>query len=289
MWTTVVVLSIGLHGPIAAQVLPLVVNNNPDEVGFWWHDPSAAELSLLEQTLVNVGGSDFVDPRVTDVGPVSRLYQTADLSDTSARNLAEMYEAEWILMGTVESVLEGPVGGDLFSVASCRVDLRLVSVPVEFSHTVDPVECFGQGQDLGAALEAAYRQAALDVVGQLQGWLNQSSLANQSSTSPTIIVQGLQEATPLVAFKGDLRVYEETIADVREVWASEGQIALQLDLQTGGVFDEVVFIIETLAGDESLAYLPTIEDREGRTIWVRLVERDSVDVEQPGLSLPLNP
>lgn len=289
IWAALVVMSIGLHGSIAAQVLPLVVENHPDEVAFWWNDPATAELSLIEQTLVDVGGSDFVDPRVTDVGPVSRLYQTADLSETSARNLAEMYDAEWILMGTVESVFEGPVAGDFFSVASCRLSLRLVSVQVEFSHNVDPVECFGQGQDLHAAREEAYRQAALDVVGQLQGWWAQSSLVNDSSTSPTIILEGLQASSPLVAFKGDLRVYRETIADVREVWASEGQIGLQLDLQIGGVFDEVVLIIETLADDESLAYLPMLESRNGETIWVRLEERESIEAEQPDLSPTLNP
>jgi hypothetical protein len=254
-----------------AQILPLITERSGGSSSFWWEEPADPAFSDFEQALLREAAGLIIDvSTLSDPPGVSRIYRVPDLSATNARNLGGLFEANQVLVGDLVVGESEMAAGGFFWVAEAEISYRLLSVDVEVTHAESRRIFLGRGTDAAAARDAAVSHAAeylAEVVSRLQSRLDPTAEAD--ATSPTLLLIGLERAATLVALKGELRRHGEIVTDVREVWASEGVIALEVELAPGKQMGDLEQLLMAIEGDESRDQPIEVGTRRGMTLEVR--------------------
>ena len=254
-----------------AQILSLVVDRSGGAPSFWWSTSGPAQLTAFDEVLRTALGEHAVDVVGGPPRPVSRVYRTAELSDASARNLGGLYGASQVLRGDLALTVQGEM--PLGFVAELELSFRLIAVDTEIVHIEARHRSLGQGTSREAAMADARRRLAEGLTTQLAPWTTrggQGSAGTPVASAPTLVVHDLESADPLVALMGELRAWSDVVADVREVWASEGRLALEVRLRTGHSAGELEAILAALAASTDWGHSLIIERHQGLTTDIRL-------------------
>lgn len=259
-----------------AQILALVVDRSGASPSFWWSASGAPQLTAFDEVLRTAMGEHAVDVAGTQSRSVSRVYRTADLSDASARNLGGLYGAAQVLWGGLELTTQGetPLG----FIAELELSYRLIAIDTEIVHLEARHRSLGEGASLEAALSDARRRLAQGLATQLAPWTRgrgHGPTGAPVASAPTLVVRGLVSADPLVALMGELRAWSDVVADIQEVWASEGELALEVTLRAGHTPGELDAVLAALASSTDWGHALGVEGRQGLTTDIRL--RPSTD------------
>ncbi|MBN1946585.1 MAG: hypothetical protein JW797_13000 [Bradymonadales bacterium] len=279
-----------LPAPARGQVLPLIQESVDGQVNFWWLDPGQPAYTPFDELLFQEATASLVaDPGPAQRPAVSRIYRQADLSATSARNLAGLYGARQVLLGSLTWEAAELAVGQVFWVAEATLSCGLYSVDTEITHFEVLRRFVGQGADRPGALSSVRQQAALYLAERLgrSGQGMSAGIENEQVELPTLVLSGLETARLLVAFKGDLRLNGAVVADVREAWATEGQIALEVDLVEGQTMTALEGILQALSLMTDRDYRLTVLDRAEQVIHLDLDPPAVVDEDSHEGAIPL--
>lgn len=259
--------------PAVAEYLPLIQVRDGATVSYWWSDAARPELTPLDAALLDARPDVWLNPVAPDRPTFSQRYGSVDITDLSARNLAGLYGADGAVRGEVALNDLVPVADGLLWTATVHLDVRLLDVGSELVRVHVSRSFSGHGANSEKAFNTALAAAARYVSDVLDVEPVATSLTLPDATVPTLLVHADREARLLVALKGDLRANELVVADIWEAWASEGVIALEVDLAAGADVDslaDLVYTIEqqTAAVGSTSPYRLTIEGREGLALRV---------------------
>lgn len=233
-----------------ADVLPVVADATGDTVACWWCDDASAhaasDLYLALQTRADA--SPIWAWPEADGADVSRVLRTPDLTPANARSLATLFGARHALVGTLRQ--DAAPGVPWLGLERVAWQLDAVLVDVRTGSEVDAISlravAFGES---ARGARAAAAELLLDRVEEhivpLSADASDDGVALEQ---PVIVVPGTGTAAAYVAFRGALRGVHPGVIDVEEVWATEGQVALQLALDEGTDFAAVEAAIEGLIG-----------------------------------------
>ena len=240
-------------GAASAATLPMVVDATQDPATFWWAEEGTVAASPFDELLfaaAEAGGSDVVSPRaVSPDGTISRIYRTADISPNNARNFAGLYGADRVLLGSVVSEPGTSVGWLALARTRSVIDARLVdassgAVIHSFRLSADGIHA-----DPAEALAASLAALARDTLRVVETYQPGSGAVGDGSVDPVVVVLGAEgDAAPYVAFRTALRDSHPSVIEIAEAWATEGRIALRVDLDEGGEFDQVVGVLAGWVG-----------------------------------------
>ncbi len=282
---TTALLLIGFSLSAGAQTLPLVAEWVGEDAAFWWDNPESALVNQLESDLIARGGLGWIDPRTVDAPSVSRSYRVADLSDINARNMGSLFGADAVLSGELRVEALTPIADGLFWTATISADVRLLDVREGDQLLAVARQSFGEGRTSEDAMSAAVSNIAESIIWRVNQRGVDSELTVPDSGLPTLMVRGMDNAFLLVTFKGDLRRHDTIVADVREAWATEGVVGLEVELQEGAQLDQLVTILYDLELNRDAPYELIVHAWEGLSTYVDLTsppEDDLLDSDTNG-------
>lgn len=278
-----VVLGLVVAGRAEAQILPLISQTDSTGVAFWWSDPEAPQLTAFDDSLFDLATLSLIDPAGNQERPsVSAVYRIPVLTTIGARNLAGLYGARFALVGDVELGEAEVVTGGVYRVVPARLRYQLLSTDGAYTSVESVRQLTGVGQSSDEARLAALALSAdflSERVARMQARLSVGDPGE--ATVPTIVISGLEVASPLVAFKGDLRRHATVLADVWEAWATEGTIGLEVELQPGQGTDSLDGVLRAIASDSEAPYELLIGERRGLSVAVQLRQRAGPDGPEP--------
>ena len=263
-------LLLGISVSAQAQTLPLVTERVGEDVSFWWERPDSALVNQLESDLITRGGTGWLDPRRVTAPSVSRSYRVADLSDINARNMGSLFGASMVLTGELRVDTLTSIADGLFWTATVSVDVQLLDVREGDQVLAIARESFGEGRTSEDAMTAAVSSVAESIIWRVDQRNVDSELTVPDNGLPTLMVRGMDNAFLLITFKGDLRRHDTIVADVREAWATEGVVGLEVRLQEGAQLEQLVTILYDLELNRDAPYELIVHAWEGLSTYVDL-------------------
>lgn len=231
----------------SASVLPVVVDPASESGGWWVDDPARAagpfDEALFE--LAEGGDSRWLSPRSarSDVR-ISRIYRTRDMTPNNAIALGSLFGVTHVLAGTVTYA-----NSDVpwLGLRSTTVTLDATLLDVASGAAVSVVRLTrtahaASGSEAAAAEELARAAAELGTV---------SARSRDAAGGPTegvVTVHSHVGAAPFVSLRAALREAHPGVVDVVECWATEGAVALRLELDEGTTFSDITPGIGRLEG-----------------------------------------
>jgi hypothetical protein len=216
----------------------------------WWNAEEAPQpYSPLDTVFfARAAEGSWVDVR--DVAPndvVSRVLQTVPLTPRNAVALGALYDAETVAVGEawIASIDTVPWLG-LVRVG-VGVDVELIDVASGARR--GRVETIGLGvaSNEADAVEDACEMAVARLETMTRAVATHAPHSVETD-GPLIVVSSTPTASPFVAFRTALRTVHPGVIDVHEAFATEGAVALGLDLDEGVVVEAVLDSIEALGG-----------------------------------------
>ena len=262
------VLVLLLSGSAHAQTLPLITWGSASDVSFWWSGESAQSEPLDASLFAE---SIFVDPSGPAAPRVSRVYRVPNLSDLNARNLGDLLDASFVLVGEARYEEPAHTAGSVFWTSAVTVEARLLPVANDTMLAAIERRFTATGSTPEAALSAAADATAEYLTARVRRAIRSASSAGGVAVEgATLVISEIEQASPLVAFKRELRARGDVVADVWEAWATEGAIGLRLELSPGADWYQVSALLAELAASPG-AYRLIIDEEGEMTARIRLM------------------
>lgn len=235
-----------LPASAGAQILPMVVDNTGAESAFWWESDASEPAGEFDAHLLAAAGPRWISPREqAPSGAVSTIFRRADITLNNALSFAGLYGASHLLIGdvSVAGVSEQPWLG----LARTELVLRAYVVEVGSGAVIDELVvrrvAFGTANVGPAAIAVAEQgRRAAEVLARAPGQVG------VPEDGDVVVVRSHLGARPFIAVRGALRDAHPGVVDVAEAWATEGAVALMLELDEGVAFADVASSIVQLAG-----------------------------------------
>ncbi len=273
-----------LGRPADATTLPVIVDQTGAAPAFWWADDTSAPAGEFDRQLFESaehGNEAWLSPRAArPSGTVSRLFRTVDITPNNARQLAGLYGAQYVLVGQLTR--EGASTVPWLGLQRVALVLDAAVVDVTSGATVGQITirrvAHGEASvafaDVAAALVAAADGA---LTGQVQRSSGEWSVVEED----VVLIHSPDGAQPYSAFRGALREVHPGVVDVAEAWASEGWIALRLELDEGVTFQDVAGSLSRLDGADLGLGRVTDVSVEPRMVYVEVRAGTGGDSARP--------
>jgi hypothetical protein len=243
--------SVLVAGAARADVLPVLVDRTDDVPLAWWAGDGAEGLSpVMESLLAESGVFHDIDRGRAALRGVSRILRAPEITLANAATLAEVLGASRVLHGEIvrENVPDVPWLGlrrASFAASVTLADAGTGSVIRSFSTRG---VAFGETDDQADA--AAARMLARFLA---QGVADQRGAGGSvevplDAAQPVVLVVSDGTALPFIALRGALRDVHPGVVDVREVWATDGLVALSIACDETVAWDDVARAVTRLAG-----------------------------------------
>jgi predicted RNase H-like HicB family nuclease len=262
------------------EILSLIQYTENVELQYWWISPEIPDLSPLDRLLSSGEENPFINVLESNSrSQISQIYREPDLSDTNARNLATLYDAEMILMGRGEIASPSPAAKGLFWVVDCSLESRLLSVAMDIVHQEINLSVIVRGDTPGEAVEEARHSLHSALLQRIEEvvQLHWTGAGEMEELIPSVVIQSPTTYVAVDAFVHDLRSYDETIDEVVEGWSTAGRIAFNLQLVEGAVWEDVSAILAEIAGQPGIDYRLQIGEISDLTVFLELAP---VDVDE---------
>lgn len=217
-------------------------------VRFWWSSPQNPAWTPSDAVMLDAlkrAGVETVAPQGANI---SRIYRTAHMSMANASALGALLGAQQVVVGQIRYRELAPV--QPLNLAGLEADATLhllaagsadVSAIKRFT-----VERQGFGGDREAVLEEIRAQTAQAVGGLVAGTLSKASGPVGIQTAERLIglrnIESAAVLTEVKAFLGQI----ESVDAVRERWASEGIIALEVNPEKLDSADGIEYVLRVL-------------------------------------------
>ena len=243
-----ILLVIGVISPQSAhgRILPMVVDNTGDEAAFWWANESSEPAGAFDEHLFAAAGPRWISPREqAPSGAVSSIFRRGDITLNNALSLASLFDAEHILIGDI--ALEGSAEQPWLGLTRTEFVLRGYVVDVGSGAVLDELVvrriAYGASNLAVAAVAVAEqgRRAA-------EALVRTPGEVGVPEDGDVVVIRSHLGAAPFIAVRGALRDVHPGVVDVAEAWATEGAVALALELDEGVEFAEVASSVARLAG-----------------------------------------
>ncbi len=221
-------------------------------VSFWWESAQTPQWTRSDEVIFAALREAGVEPQVPRETNISRIYRRPHLSPVNAAQLGALMETDRVLVGTVEyKPLErlAPLGSPGVLV---RADVELIAAGsadgVSLQRFTVERRVFGRS-DVGL-LEKARAQAG-QALGEVIGYGLKSTGGNVgvASDATLLALRNVERARYLEEIRDRLLALEE-VHEVRERWASEGVIALEINPGEPGTADVVDYVFRVLEHHE---------------------------------------
>ena len=267
------------------EILSLVQYSDSTGVQFWWSSPGAPDLSPLDRLFSAAEESPIIDVVQSDSSTqISQIYRVAELSETNARNLATLFDAEMVLTGRVEVSAPSPVANGLFWVVHSVLESRLLSVAMDVVHQEIHLSLVSRGSTPEGAVEEALYSLHMELSQRISAAVQMQWTGPDEGggSSPSLVVYSPTSFVALDAFIHDLSAFDETIEEVVEGWSTAGRIAFHLKLADGAAWEDVTSAIDELEARSGMDYRLHVGENSEQTVFVEVVPVDvgveSVDV-----------
>ena len=234
-----------------ADTLAVVAwDDGGDAMSGWWSDDEAAltptplDLALLARS--PAGG--WIDVReVVPNDSVSRVLRVVPLTPRNAVALGALYDADTVVVGEawVASIDAVPWLG--LERVGVGVDVEVIDVASGARR--------GRVETVGLGVASTHDEALVDAcamavsrIETVVGAVSSGGISEVGSAGVTVVVRSTPTALPYVAFRGALREVHPGVLDIREVFATEGSVAVAVDLDEGVDASQVADAVEAMGG-----------------------------------------
>lgn len=259
---------------LLTEVVEDGISDRVEPIQFWWSDPDTPRWTVSDEYVFEGLRSQGLDPAAPTEVNISRIYRRPGLSTANAAQLGALLDTNHVLVGEIQFFLLGPVAPLFYRGVGARAEVQLVPAGdtdgVELDRFTINRRAFGD--DVDEVFEQLRRETAR-ALGELMG----RSLRRVQGEIGTvgydniIAVRNVGRADRLEAIRTHLLELDE-VDRVVERWASEGIIALQIDVK-GADFAYVRRVLEGHQFDEFELVAADGETVEGvPEYWIQAFE-----------------
>ncbi|MBA2661862.1 MAG: hypothetical protein H0U74_06175 [Bradymonadaceae bacterium] len=217
-------------------------------VNFWWSTPNAPSWTASDKVVIEALKSQGMEAVVVRDANISRIYRTANISLANAATLGGLLGAERVIVGQIRYRTLAAVEPLNLVGVEAYAAVHLVAAGAADADSLKrfTVERQSFGADATSALEDVRGQTA-QALGLLMGktLIKGAGPVGVTSKERLIGLRNVESAQVLDAIKKFL-VEIEVVEAVRERWASEGIIALEINPGALDGEDRIEYVLRVL-------------------------------------------
>ena len=237
---------------LLTEVVESGVTDEEQHLSFWWSQADSPAWTGSDEVLFEALRQAGVSPAQPSQIDISRIYRRPGLSTHNAAQLGALLDGERVLVGEIQYRPLKPIAPLGYQGVEARAELELVPAGDTDGVSLDRFtvtrQVFGNSTD---ELLAKARQAAGAALGEVMGQSlrRASGEVGTRSNENLLALRNVERAENLEAIRDRLLEIEE-VDTVKERWASEGVIALEVEAAGDQNLDYVYGVLENHEFDE---------------------------------------